>query len=378
MQKKPKIWVTGYLVLVFISLFIVALSVIKIDPYFHFHKPNTDYYYTLDNQRCQNDGMARNFDYEGVITGSSMTENFRTSEATDIFGCEFIKLPYSGGTFNEINDNLEVALSHNSEIRIVIRGLDMSRFFDDKDATRHDMGTYPTYLYDDNFFNDVEYVFNRDVVFSRVYPMIKESNEPNFEGGITSFDDYSNWMHNSTFGVNSVLPNGVPVIQTMEQEALTEEEREMIIANVQQNVTAIAEEYPDVTFYYFITPYSVAWWQRLINSGTLNKQIEAERLMIEEILKHENIKLYSFNCLTKVTTDLNNYMDVAHYGEWINSLMLNYMYNEEYLITHENYEHYLEEEFIIYSTYDYNQLNTQEDYEDDNYVKTVLEIESVQ
>ena len=144
-----KIWVIGYLSLVLACLIAIASVTIAIDPYMHFHAPNTDkYYYYLENQRSQNDGITRNFDYEGIITGTSMTENFKTSSAEDLFSVDFIKVSYSGGSYYEINSNLEVAAANNPNLKYVIRGLDLAMFFDEADRLRTDLGTYPLYLYD--------------------------------------------------------------------------------------------------------------------------------------------------------------------------------------------------------------------------------------
>ena len=86
-----KFWVLGYLALVMAALITVSALSVSIDPFFHFHSPDTDrYYYTLDNQRSQNNGIVKNFEYEGIITGTSMTENFKTSVAEDLFGVKFI------------------------------------------------------------------------------------------------------------------------------------------------------------------------------------------------------------------------------------------------------------------------------------------------
>lgn len=372
-MNKFKFWIAGYFILITTMLTIVGMWTVKIDPFFHFHKPyTTEYFYPLDNQRSQNNGISRNFDYEGLITGTSMTENFKTSEAEAIFGCNFIKVSYSGGSYKEINDNLSVALSNNEKLKIIIRGLDMNKFYADKDQMREDLGTYPTYLYDNNIFNDVQYVFNRDVIFSRVYPMEKENDNPAFQGGILSFDDYSNWMDDYTFGKNTLFPEGITARKPALPIELTQKEINTILENIGQNVTFLADKYPDVDFYYFFTPYSAAWWQSLLIDGTLNKQIEAERIIIEELLKYNNIKLYSFNCLTDITTNLNNYKDFIHYGEWINSLLLNYMREGKGLLTSENYQQYLDDELRFYSTYDYTVLNTQEDYENDYYAAALL------
>lgn len=374
---KSKLWIVGFFICIIAPLAIVASWVIRIDPYFHYHKPNTSgYMYSLYNQRSQNDGISRNFDYEGLITGTSMTENFKTTEAESIFGCSFIKVPYSGGTYKEMNDNLKVALAHNPDLKIIIRGLDMGKFIEDKDAMREDLGKYPTYLYNENPLDDVQYIFNRDVIFKTVYGMAIANDEEGFSPGITPFDAYSNWMASYTFGVNSptLFPNGIPTTnKSVTQVDLTEDEKELVIGNVRQNVVSLAEANPDVTIYYFFTPYSAAWWQGLINAGTFNKQIEAEQIEIEEILKVDNIKLYSFNNLTEITTDLNNYKDSPHYAEWVNSLMLRYMKDEKYLLTQQNYKEYLQQEKEFYWTFDYDScFNTQEDYEQDYYSAALL------
>lgn len=372
---KSKLWLIGFLIAVAVPLTVVALWVVKVDPFFHFHKPDTSkYFYSLYNQRSQNDGISRNFDYEGLITGTSMTENFKVTEAESIFGCSFIKVPYSGGTYKELNENLKVALSHNDNLRIIIRGLDMSRFLDDKDLMRSDMGKYPTYLYNENPFDDVQYIFNRDVLFAKVYNMERNSGENGVIPGITTFDEYSNWAPYYKYGVNALFPAGVNDTDvTVEQIDLSETEKETILKNIRQNVTSLAEENPDVTFYYFFTPYSAAWWQECINRGTFNKQIQAERIVIEEILKTDNIKLFSFNNLTDITTDLNHYKDTMHYGEWINSLMLKYMKQGICLLTESNYEDYLATEEEFYWTFEYEKcFEEQEDYENDFFPVTIL------
>ena len=68
-----------------------------------------------------------------------------------------------------------------------------------------------------------------------------------------------------TFGQQTVLktvfPNEGDRFQDTEQTAtLTDAEKETIKGNVEQNITSLADKYPDTTFYYFLTPYSGAYW----------------------------------------------------------------------------------------------------------------------
>ena len=185
---KSKTWITIFMFLIIISLGICGIMVCYVDPYFHYHKPYTEkFFYTLNNERSQNDGISKNFDYEGLITGTSMCENFKTSEAETLFGVKFIKVPYSGGSYKEINDNIETALESNNKLQIVIRSLDMGKIIENKDAMRYDLGEYPTYLYDNNPFNDVKYLFNKGVIKRLISVMNNYLSKG--DSGITTFDE---------------------------------------------------------------------------------------------------------------------------------------------------------------------------------------------
>ena len=73
MKRKAVLWIAGYFILVLAVLVPIAVLTVRVDPFFHYHKPDTGaYFYKLDNQRSQNDGILRNFDYTGMITGTSL------------------------------------------------------------------------------------------------------------------------------------------------------------------------------------------------------------------------------------------------------------------------------------------------------------------
>lgn len=370
---KSKIWLAGWLSLVFIILGFLGGWVYRVDPYFHYHKPDIDkYFYILNNERSQNDGISKHFDYDALITGTSMTQNFKVSEVNEIFEVNAVKVSYSGGTYKEINDNLIRALGDNDELKLVIRGLDMGHFFDEASRMREDLGRYPTYLYDSNPFNDVNYLFNREVIFNRIYPMVIRKNKDDLAPGITSFDDYGCWQYAYTFGINTLFPDGIKYPGMAEAIHLEDAGKAIIAENITQNVTSLADEYPDVDFYYFFTPYSIAWWESIAEGGRIYQQIEAEKYIIELILEHENIHLFSFNNRTDIITDLNNYKDAIHYGQWINSLMLRWMHEGQYLLTKDNYQEYINEELSFYTSFNYNTLNSQVDYENDFYAAALL------
>mgnify|MGYP006926042299 FL=1 len=374
---KAKTWLAGWAALVAAALGLIGYEVYKVDPYFHYHKPNTStYYYVLNNQRSQNDGISKHFDYDALITGTSMTENFKTSEFDEIFGVHSVKVSYSGGSYKEMNDNLKIALRYNPNLKTIVRCLDMGMFFDSPNRMREDLGKYPTYLYDENPFNDVQYVYNKDIIFGRVYAMMKQNDAQGFTPGITSFDDYARWNPYYTFGIHTVAPDGLVYTVPAEEKHLTAEEKQTITQQITQNVTSLADQYPDVDFYYFFSPYSIAWWNSITNDGNLYRQLEAEQYIIELILEHPNIHLYSFNNNTAMITDLNNYKDNAHYGEWVNSAILQWMHDGVGLLTKENYQDYLKTERSFYTSIteeDIQKINVQPDYANDKTAEYVIE-----
>ena len=110
MKRKAILWVLGFSALVIAALVFTACRTVYVDPFFHYHEPRTDeYFYTLDNQRSQNDGIVKHFSCQGMITGTSMTENFHTSDFGRYWDYSFIKIPLEGATFRETGDIIRIS-----------------------------------------------------------------------------------------------------------------------------------------------------------------------------------------------------------------------------------------------------------------------------
>lgn len=350
--KTYRIWLAATLAAVIAALALFASVTVYIDPLFHYHAPLKNYEYPINNERYQNDGITRHFDYDSIITGTSMTENFKTTEADKIFGADFIKVPFSGGRYKEINDNLKRAYAAGKNIRYVIRCLDYSLLAEDKDSYRQDTD-YPKYLYNDSIFDDLNYVLNKSILMNHTIAVMDYTKAGN---KTTSFDSYANWNAFYTFGAETVLGTYALGEKAETARVITAEEKERVLGNVRQNVTDLADEHPETVFYYFFPPYSICYWDSQNNEGLTDWQIEIEKTAIEEILKHPNIRLYSFTNNFKLICNLDNYKDQAHYREWINSWMLKWMKEGKYLLTKDNYREYIRSVRKFYKTYDYDSL----------------------
>lgn len=305
----------------------------------------------MDNnqQRYMNDGIVKNFEYDSIITGTSMMENFRSSQFDNLFNSKSIKVPFSGGSYKEINNIVDVSLKNKRDIKYILRGLDYGKIREE--YSKMSYGNYPTYLYDDNIFNDYKYILSKRAFFQSLINLIKSlKSKENI-----NFDEYSSWR-NKESGRDVVLRTYKRDENKKEEEKLTLQEIEIIKENIEKNVTELPKKYPDVKFIYFITPYSIVYWDSINQSGDILKQLEAEKIMIEMILEVPNIELYSFFNNYELITDLNNYTDAGHYNYKINDKILEWISRKEYRLTKENYKKYLEENKEFYLNYDYDKI----------------------
>lgn len=359
-----KVWLIVFCATICTVLIPVGRLVYRIDPFFHYHAPRTDkYFYVLDNERSQNDGIIKHFDYTAVIAGSSMTQNFKTSEAESLWGGKWIKVPFAGGLYKEIGDAVELALCTHPKIDKVIRCLDITVLFTDKDEERSELGLQPKYLFNKNPFDDVKYVLNKSIVFERCAVMRLRS----VPSGHTSFDEYSSWT-SSNFGPKSVFKDANGTARRMLEERLSRagassgvDWRVRLRENVRCNVVKSVREHPQTTFYYFLPPYSAGYWYATASLGEdkLNRTLEGMGILIEELIKFDNVKLFGFDNCYALTCDLNHYKDMLHYGEWVNSKILKWMKEDVGRLNRDNYKSYLASLRETYGNMDWDKLFAQ-------------------
>lgn len=134
---------------------------------------------------------------------------------------------------------------------------------------------------------------------------------------------------------------------------ITDEERRVILDNIKQNVTELAQNNPAVEIYLFYSPYSIVWWDRNNNNGLIDYYIEAMEIIAEEAVKYDNIKLFDFCSNYELVCNLNKYKDHIHYSAEINSDMLVWMKEGKYLLTKDNYKNHFDELRDFYLNYDY-------------------------
>lgn len=339
------------------SLVVLGGLTAVIDPFFHYHAPLEGLAYPLTDpyERYQNDGIVRHFDYNAIITGTSMTANFKTTEFNAQFHMNAVKVPFSGASYKEINENLARAVTYNEDLLCILRCLDCNALLRDKDWSRYD--TPPTYLYDDILWNDLSYILNKAILFSNTLPVLSRTKNG---GSSTSFDAYSNWMPGRVFGKDAVAATYTHSsdVPTVPLQPYTESDEIILRENLQQNVISLIEANPQITFYLFFSPYSICYWDTLYQGGQIERQLTAEQKAIELLVPYENVKLFSFFDQFDLIVDLDNYKDTLHYGEDTNSQILRWIAAGEHQLTQDNYQAYCDRVWNFYTSYDYINLFT--------------------
>lgn len=324
-------------------LVVFALTIVVVDPFFHYHAPLKGLQPVINDERYQNSGIAERFEYDSVLIGSSMTQNFRVSEFNEIFDCDTVKLTYSAvrtGSYKEMFDRV----FERRQITNVFMGLDIDPLIDT-------FGNYyfplPEYLYDENAFNDVNYVLNKAVMFDNTYHYMKD----NLLGTVPDIDDAYMWEGN--FSKESALQSVDWDINYRGEPISHPHYLENAKLNLGKNILPAIEAHPETTFYVFLPPYSLLWWNMRLNYGDLDSILDVVEYAEGELLKYDNVKLFNFQGVEEVVTDLNLYKDYNHYGPEINSKIIGWMKEGEYQLSAETYKEELARFKDFVETFDY-------------------------
>lgn len=340
-----KKWTYGCLLLFAGALLVCGVLTVIVDPYFHYHKPLDGLTYNLNNERYMNDGIARHFDYDAVIIGTSMIHNFKTSEFDELFDVDSVKLPYSGAGYKELGESVERILKRNPDVKTVLWVMDFSNLVEDSDWERY--SDYPEYLYDDNIFNDTQYLFNKSVLYHGVLNNIISTIQGEAS---TTFDEYSAFdSPTGADGIAFTVSEAGKV--SVQQRKSTQEELLSVKETIQENIKTVVDSYPEVQFYIVIPPYHESYIHMQASDGTVNVHFDAEKEALRILSTSPNVKLYCYMDMYDVVCNIDYYSDSVHYTKEINSEILRWITEDIGRITSDNYEEHVEATREFYLDY---------------------------
>lgn len=306
----------------------IAFSILTflVDP-FQQYRIASKYVPTINNEMYFNPGLAKNYECTTAIIGSSMTENFNTSDFENIFGGKALKLPYSGAMFHEEYKILDILFKHQSPENIVW-AIDLP--YTEVPATKV-ARQFPEYLYDDSIVNDLPYLLNINILSKYTKNAITNANKKSLDQEI---NDAYNWSAYHIFSRDTVLKGykRSPITNEPSDKMINIEKVE---ENFSVNIEPLLKNNPDTQFHFFFAPYSILYWVDNYDSGILERKLFQRAFLCEKLLQYPNAHIYDFQHLSDIVCNLDNYKDYSHYSPAINHLIAESMGKDDFKVTKE-------------------------------------------
>ena len=308
-QKKmqPKRWLGGFLGIFLAGLAGCMALVIWVDPFFQYHKPLAWFPYLVDNQVNQNPGLAKHMDYDGILIGSSMTASFNTDWFEELMGMKTQKLSYNGSYPKDLSNIMQLVFdAKGDQVKAVYMAVDQSTFSADPEETKFPVTDY---LYDDNVFNDVPYLLNKDVLLDYILRPLADRKDASDWAEL-----YKPWWTDEYYNKANVLMYYEAAEEKREEEALAADYfKDAVEENLQKNILPYIEAHPETEFYIFYPPYSILFWNDVTREKELEAVIGRLEYMTERLLNYENVHVFNFLGKEDIICNLNNYADYMHY-----------------------------------------------------------------
>ncbi|WP_410770528.1 copper amine oxidase N-terminal domain-containing protein [Fontibacillus sp. BL9] len=318
--------------LVFVVLFgaIVGTFVYAVDPLQQYRKASYQPLFS-GQQRYQNPGLAKNYKYDMVIIGSSMTENFVPSEVGESLGGNVLKLSTEGSTAKEQRMIANVAIG-TGQVKKILWGLD---YFSLRENSVRDEQSFPFYLYDENKLNDYKYIFNVSNVkqaFGALF--LPKDKYPQYR----NLEKLNNWDAYAVYGADRVLTKWKEAWLSEQTTSENEPSLDVVKQRFQDNILSLVKAHPEIEFVIYYPPYSVirqqVWYS--LNPERFNNQLAMKKYMYEQFSAYDNVTIHDFQNDSSITYDLGVYKDLSHHSAGINQLIVQEIAAGTHLVTGDN------------------------------------------
>jgi hypothetical protein len=336
---RPRIWVYACVSVFFSSIILLALVNFIVDPYQMYRKADLyDVYFAQERGRYLNAGMAKNYNYESVVIGTSSSANFRLDELREkLLFPEPIKLIIPGAGAYEENITLAKVFAHRN-VETVLYGLDIAAFQVGAEGFLRDAADFPAYLYADGLNTDFRYLASADTLRESVSAVWRSRRK---RGDILfSYERMYEWQHTreKNFGKDQVLAAWHRKIATPSKGRGYSFEG--YVESFDGNILPHIAQHPDTRFIIFYPPYSILRYKLMQMSGTLGEYLEFKKYIYSATRHHGNVEIYDFQVATEVTHNLDHYKDLSHYHQRFNSWMLEQIAAGSYRVSEDSVERY--------------------------------------
>jgi len=343
-KNRKKRWAVGLLAGFMFILFLCAGTVRAVDPFFHYHAPDPEGEVWFD-ERYQAAGLLRSQSYETVLMGTSLAANYRPFWFDVFYDTSTVKVTFPNGGFHEFTQALDYAYAR-QDVKRVIFGLDPNILARPASDAPDQL---PDYLYDDKPWNDTEYLFSKDVLLRAVYAAGEKA-----QGHTLPLQDAFLWDGTMYFSRELALGS-------YERPGIADKPlpADAFLKDCDENLTVVTswlEAHPDTEFVFFLSPYSILYWDKMQRLGETDAVFSLLRRTAETLLPYKNADLQCFLTDTDTICDLENYADHIHVAGRVTYAMSQAMPGDEYRLTEENYRERLDALHAFVVNYDYEKI----------------------
>ncbi len=325
-------FIKGIFVLI-LALLPGVFVMFKMDPYLFLGTQPKPYIY-IQNERFQIPGMARHEEYDTVILGTSMIENFSERYASKKLNSNVIRLPINASYITEQKMVLDIAQKYR-DIKTILWAVDY-RTVDINHGDIYSMNNvvFPKYMYDEKWVNDWKYIVNHNNFYwaLKQYRMRKTGVNP-FDYMITDREVLNTWNWKS-FNRQLITQDYKDLYEGRKSiyAKINNLPVDVVKKTIDQDLIKSIKKYPDTDFVLFFAPKSILWFKLLDQNGILEKKLEVLTYIVDEVSKLPNVEIYNFQNEFEFTENLDIYLDITHYNNTANMYMIDAI-SEKRLIT---------------------------------------------
>jgi len=276
-------------------------------------------------ERFQNPALARTAKYDTVVVGTSMSENISMDELKSQYGISAIRQTFAGSSVYEQREGLDVAI-RTGQVKSVIWELNFTSFGGYVDKPKDSKAIFPTYLYDTNPFNNIEYLLD-PVEMGRAWGIV--TNPLPYNGSVVDYEHekLNQWATWFSYGEDVVMAD------FEQQEAKGAFDATSSVANtyawdkiynnLKVNVFDVVEANPDIEFTFYLAPFSYLEHVSYDMMGIFQNELKFRGTLQYQLSKYNNVKLFDFQADGDIINNLDYYKDKMHYNTTITDRVVN-------------------------------------------------------
>ena len=335
MELSKKKLLIRFLVYTLVLFVLVGAFVWFFDPFYQYHKPFPGIKAVLNDRDNQMPGTIRTFDYDTLLVGSSVAENFNSRYLDEQYACRTLKVIRASGSMADLLYYVNMA-EERRELKQIVWCLDLFALDAPVEVTLYG-DDIPRYLHTETIWDDIPYLYNKEIIFEKIPAMLVSSLQ-----GVNVGGDAYNWSKGKDFSAAGAM-------RFYKRPVVNEEPGEIPISEyegiVRENIDLLVEQvkaHPEIQYRFLFPPYSLLWWDSSWVNGYLEERIHILEQTMDALLPFDNVEIYYYQNDEEIVCNLDNYMDLVHYSPAINQLMLERMIVGVGRITPDNMEEEIE------------------------------------